>query len=972
MEKDDLMEEGSFLSRHIGPDSAELKEMLEVIGVNSLDSLIDETIPSGIRLKKPLELPDAVSEYKFLEELRTIAGQNRVFKSYIGLGYYDCITPSVIQRNVFENPSWYTPYTPYQSEISQGRLEALLNFQTMVVDLTGMEIANASLLDEGTAAAEAMTMLYRLRDKKAVEKNANVFFVSKMCFPQTIEVLRTRAKPLGIELIIGDHSGFKFDERVFGAIVQYPDCDGCVCDYSDFISKAHRAGARVVVAADLLSLTLLTPPGEFGADVVVGSTQRFGVPMGYGGPHAAYFATRDEFKRQVPGRIIGVSIDSHGNTAYRMALQTREQHIRREKATSNICTAQALLAVMAGMYAVYHGPKGLKAIARRIHALARILERELKSLGFAQLNAYFFDTLKIDLGDDSGRISREIKRISEEACINFRYMGNRYVGISLDETTQVEDIEQIARIFAQAVGKNYVGKELKNDMDRIEPNYPSNLVRKSSFLTHPVFNRYHSETKMLRYIKKLENKDIGLNTSMIPLGSCTMKLNAATEMIPLSWPEFSRLHPFAPLDQARGYAHIFRELERALCEITGLYACSLQPNSGAQGEYTGLMVIRAYYDDRGEAHRNTVLIPSSAHGTNPASAVMAGMKVVVVECDQEGNIDIEDLKNKASKYRETLAALMVTYPSTHGVFEERIQEACAVVHENGGQVYMDGANMNAQVGLTSPGIIGADVCHLNLHKTFSIPHGGGGPGMGPICVAKHLAPYLPGHPLVPVGGEKAITAVASAPWGSASILVVSYAYIRLLGAKGLTEASKYAILNANYLKSRLERYYPVLYKGSKGRVAHEFILDLRQFKKSADIEVEDVAKRLIDYGFHAPTISWPVPGTMMIEPTESEAKDELDRFCDAMISIYEEIQEIVRGEADIKDNVLKNAPHTAAEATSDNWTHPYTRTKAVYPLPFVRENKFWPPVGRVNNPYGDKHLVCVCPPIHSYMEEEES
>jgi glycine dehydrogenase len=959
----------SFASRHISPDEVELEDMLKAVGAPSLDSLIEETIPPTIRLKKPLNLPGPVSEHRFLEDLRELAQKNKVFKSYIGLGYYDCITPAVIQRNILENPAWYTSYTPYQSEVSQGRLEALLNFQTMVIDLTKMEVANASLLDEGTAAAEAMTMIARLRSKDSLYRNANIFFVSEKCFPQTIDVLRTRAAPLGIELIIGDHRSFEFNKRVFGAIVQYPDADGEVFDYSGFIHDAHKAGALVAVAADLLSLTLLTPPGEFGADVVVGSSQRFGVPLGYGGPHAAYFATRDKFKRQVPGRIIGVSIDSHGNPALRMALQTREQHIRREKATSNICTAQALLAIMASMYAVYHGPRGLRAIAERIHSLAKVLEIELNKLGFKQNNSLFFDTLKIDLGENSADRLKKIKSLANEAKINFRYIDTRHIGISIDETTEIEDVERIIEIFAKVSEKKYQDFDVRTLAEKIEINYPEKLARRSDFLTHPVFNKYHSETKMLRYIKSLENKDISLATSMIPLGSCTMKLNATTEMIPLSWPEFSRLHPFVPQDQARGYAEIFKELEKALCEITGFDACSLQPNSGAQGEYTGLMVIRAYYADRGESRRNVVLIPSSAHGTNPASAVMAGMKVVVVECDEEGNIDIEDLKNKASEYRDTLAALMITYPSTHGVFEENIQEVCAVIHENGGQVYMDGANMNAQVGLTNPVIIGADVCHLNLHKTFGIPHGGGGPGVGPICVAKHLAPYLPGHPLIPIGGEKSIPAVASAPWGSASILLVSYAYIKLLGAQGLTDATKYAILNANYIKSRLEKYYPVLYKGSKGRVAHEFILDLRQFKKSSDIEVEDIAKRLMDYGFHAPTISWPVPGTMMIEPTESEAKDELDRFCDAMIAIYREIKEIAEGVADVKDNVLKNAPHTAKEATSDKWTHPYSRVKAVYPLPFVEKNKFWPPVGRINNAYGDKNLICTCPPVESYSEE---
>lgn len=958
----------SFARRHIGPSKTELEEMLDTIGVDSLDTLIEETVPSAIRLKNPLNLPGPIAEHRFLEDLRKVARRNRVFKSYIGLGYYDSITPGVIRRNVFENPAWYTPYTPYQAEISQGRLEALLNFQTMVADLTKMDIANASLLDEGTAAAEAMTMIARLKGKGLSNGKANVFFVSEKCFPQTIDVLKTRAAPLGIELMIGDHRKLEFDSRVFGVIVQYPDADGEIFDFSDLIRNAHENGALVAIAADLLSLTLLTPPGELGADVAVGSSQRFGIPMGYGGPHAAYFATRDEFKRQVPGRIIGVSIDSHGNRAYRMALQTREQHIRREKATSNICTSEALLAVMAGMYAIYHGPKGLRAIAERIHKLARILEIELNRLGFTQTNSLFFDTLKIDLGEHQKDRAQRIRSLANDAEMNFRYIGDRYIGISIDETTEAEDIERIIGLFAKAIGQNPKGIDIGNLAERIEIEYPEGLTRKSDFLTHPVFNSYHSETKMLRYIKSLEQKDVSLATSMIPLGSCTMKLNATTEMIPVSWPEFSRLHPFAPREQAEGYMEVFKELERALSEITGFPAVSLQPNSGAQGEYTGLMVIRAYYTDRGEGHRNVVLVPSSAHGTNPASAAMAGMRVVVVECDESGNIDVEDLRKKASKHRDSLAAIMITYPSTHGVFEERVQEVCSIVHENGGQVYMDGANLNAQVGLTTPAIIGADLCHINLHKTFSIPHGGGGPGMGPICVKEHLAPYLPGHPLVPVGGKKAIPAVASAPWGSASILLVSYAYIKLLGAQGLTDATRYAILNANYIKSRLEKYYPVLYKGTKGRVAHEFILDLRPFKKKSDVEVEDIAKRLMDYGFHAPTVSWPVAGTMMIEPTESEAKDELDRFCEALIAIYHEMEEIASGTADAKDNVLKNAPHTAREATSDNWTHPYSRAKAVYPLPFVERNKFWPPVGRINNPYGDKNLVCTCPPVGSHEE----
>ncbi|MEQ9618205.1 MAG: aminomethyl-transferring glycine dehydrogenase [Deltaproteobacteria bacterium] len=958
----------TFASRHIGPDETELNAMLEVVGASSLDKLIDEIVPSSIKLKNPLDLPEGVNEYQLLEQLKDTAKKNRIFKSCIGLGYYDCITPGVIQRNIMENPGWYTQYTPYQAEISQGRLEALINFQTMVMDLTKMDVANASLLDEGTAAAEAMTMLHRVADKKPGRDRRDVFFVSEKCFPQTIDILKTRAEPLGIELAIGDHNQFEFGENVFGVLLQYPDSDGGVFDYSGFVENAHENGIMVAVAADLLSLTLLRAPGEFGADVVLGSTQRFGVPLGYGGPHAAYFATHEKFTRQVPGRIIGVSIDSQGNPAYRMALQTREQHIRREKATSNICTAQALLAIMAGMYAVYHGPEGLKAIAKRIHTLARLLESELLKLGFLQKNEYFFDTLKIDLGNDSGSLIEKLRTVSEDSGINFRYIDDLHIGISLDETTELHDTERIIDVF-RSLGES--GKKARNttpDMSEVKINYPPELARKSPFLTHPVFNSHRSETNMLRYIKRLEHKDLSLTSSMIPLGSCTMKLNATAEMVPVTWPEFSRMHPFVPKEQARGYIEIFEELEGYLSRITGLHSVSLQPNSGAQGEYAGLLVIRAYYNGRGEGHRNVALIPSSAHGTNPASASMAGMKVVVVKCDAEGNIDVEDLKKKAEEHRDTLAVLMVTYPSTHGVFEAGIKEICSIVHEYGGQIYMDGANMNAQVGITSPSVIGADVCHLNLHKTFSIPHGGGGPGMGPICAAEHLAPFLPGHPLLKTGGDKAIHAVSSTPWGSASILLVSYAYIKMLGREGVTDSTKYAILNANYLKSRLEKYYDVLFTGSGGRVAHEFILDLRRFKRDAGVEVEDIAKRLMDYGFHAPTISWPVAGTMMVEPTESEDKDELDRFCDALVSIREEIQEISEGRADAGDNVLGNAPHTASMATSDEWSHPYPRKKAVFPLPYVEENKFWPPVGRINNPYGDRNLVCSCPDPESYED----
>jgi glycine dehydrogenase len=932
---------------------------------------MDETVPDDIRSDKPLDLPQAISEFQVLESLQQTARKNKVFRSFIGLGFHDCIIPTVIQRNIFENPGWYTQYTPYQSEISQGRLEALLNFQTLVMDLTGMEVANASLLDEATAAAEAMTMLYRLRSRELVKRDAHTFFVSENCFPQTLEVMKTRAEPLGIELVLGDPGDFEFHDKVYGALVQNPDTNGGMTDYTGFIQKAHDAGALVVVAADLLSLTLITPPGEMGADAVVGSSQRFGVPMGYGGPHAAFFATRDEFKRQVPGRIIGVSRDAQGNKAYRMALQTREQHIRRERATSNICTAQALLAIMAGMYALYHGPGGLKAMAERIHALTHLLDREIRSLGYEQKNAVFFDTLKFDPGEGAKEKQAKIRSLALEAGMNFRYFDDGMVGIALDETATAEEAAGIMEIFARVADRP--APVLNGiDADAVQaPAFPAALARKSPYLEHPVFNQYHTETKMLRYIKGLENRDLSLTHSMIPLGSCTMKLNATTEMVPVSWPGFGGIHPFAPLDQVEGYLEMIQDLEKWLCEITGLSAVSFQPNSGAQGEYTGLLVIRAYLRDRGEPNRNIVLIPTSAHGTNPASGVMTGMEVVLVKCDEAGNIDLDNLKAKATKHKENLAALMVTYPSTHGVYEERIREVCDVIHECGGQVYMDGANMNAQVGLTNPAIIGADVCHLNLHKTFSIPHGGGGPGMGPIAVASHLIPFLPSHPFAPPSpgdDEKGIPAVSSTHFGSASILLISYAYIRMLGPDGLTDASRFAMLNANYVKARLENHFPVLYAGEKGRVAHELIFDFRPFKKGTGIEVEDVAKRLMDYGFHAPTVSFPVAGTLMVEPTESEAKDELDRFCDALIAIKEEIQAIVDGKADKKDNVLKNAPHTAEEAASDAWDHSYTRSQAVYPLPFLRINKFWPPVGRIDNVYGDRNVVCACPPLEAYAE----
>ncbi len=950
---------GSFQSRHIGPDEAEALDMLKVVGAASMEALIDEAVPARIRLEKKLDLPDGLPEHEFLRDLRQIAAGNQLFRSYIGLGYYDCVTPSVILRNVLENPGWYTPYTPYQAEIAQGRLESLLNFQTMVRDLTGMEVATASLLDEATAAAEAMTMLHRVQTKRIDSVvGPPQFFVADSCFPQTIDVLRARAEPLGIELVIGDLRTPVLTDRVFGALVQSPDEAGLVHDLRDFISAAKRAGVAVAVGTDLLSLTLLLPPGELGADVVFGNSQRFGVPMGYGGPHAAFFATLDRHVRQAPGRIIGVSVDAHGNVAYRMSLQTREQHIRREKATSNICTAQALLANIAGLYAVYHGPKGLTAIARRVHAHARLLERELVKLGLKQRNAVFFDTLTVE-GVDPGRL----RQAAEAARINFRYRDEGAVGVAVDETTSLDDLEAIVTVFADAAGR---AVSVDRSAWRLDVDLPIGFARTTPFLTHPVFNAHHSETEMMRYVRGLERKDIGLDTSMIPLGSCTMKLNAASEMLPITWPEFSKPHPFVPVEQMAGYQRIFRELEQTLAEITGFAAVSLQPNSGAQGEFAGLMVIRAYHRDRGETARDVCLIPASAHGTNPASAVMAGMRVVVVASTKDGNIDVADLEAKAEEHRARLAALMVTYPSTHGVFEESIQDICAIVHQHGGQVYMDGANMNAQVGLTSPAAIGADVCHLNLHKTFSIPHGGGGPGMGPIGVAAHLAPYLPGHPVIATGGTHAIHALSAAPWSSASILLISYAYIRMLGGNGMTDATRYAILNANYIKSRLERHYPVLYTRPNGRVAHEMIFDLRPLKQTSGIDETDVAKRLMDYGFHAPTVSFPVAGTLMIEPTESEPKVELDRFCDALIAIRKEIQDVIDGKADPKDNPLKNAPHTAAAVTADDWSHAYSREAAAFPLPFVRARKYWPTVGRIDNPYGDRNLMCACPPIEAF------
>ncbi len=951
-----------FSSRHIGIGAEELQEMLKVLNVESLDQLIYETVPDAIRLQRPLDIPEGVSEFQYLQELRETAAKNRVFTSCIGMGYHGTITPSVILRNIFQNPGWYTQYTPYQAEIAQGRLEALLNFQTMVSDLTGLPIANASLLDEGTAAAEAMHMFYALKSKRNKSESPNEFLVSDKTLPQTIEILQTRAEPLGIEVKIADWRNFEFTDKTFGILLQYPDCEGAVEDYRALAEKAAAQGILVSVAVDLLSLTLLTPPGEWGADVVVGNSQRFGVPMGYGGPHAAFFATKEDFKRSIPGRIIGVSVDAHGKQALRMALQTREQHIRREKATSNICTAQALLAIMAGMYAAWHGPEGVRAIATRVHTLTQILDANLKKLGYTQRNKHFFDTLCIDA---DAALHNQVRPLAEAAGVNFFY-GSNGIQISLHEALTLADIEKITGIFAKAKNANlpFNGKE----PDHLQ--IPDSLQRQSAYLTHPVFNEHHTETKMMRYIKRLEQRDLSLTHSMIPLGSCTMKLNAATELLPVSWSEFADLHPFAPEEQAAGYRQIFTELEAWLSEITGFAACSLQPNSGAQGEYSGLLVIRAYHESRGDHHRNVSLIPSSAHGTNPASAVMAGFDVVVVQCDSMGNIDVEDLKAKATQYSDRLGALMVTYPSTHGVFEVKIKEICEIIHQHGGKVYMDGANMNAQVGLTSPGIIGADVCHLNLHKTFAIPHGGGGPGMGPICVNESLKPFLPGHSLVKTGGETPSGAVSAAPWGSASILLISYGYIKMLGQSGVTDATKYAILNANYIKARLEAVYKVLYTGDMGRSAHELIVDLNPFKSL--VSAEDVAKRLIDYGFHAPTLSFPVAGTIMIEPTESESKEELDRLCDALLQIRKEIDEIANGQYPADSNVLVNAPHPVELVTANDWNYDYSREKAAYPLPYLRHGyKFWASVGRINNAQGDRNLICTCPPIEMYAVNDD-
>jgi len=946
-----------FRSRHIGPSENDTQEMLKTTGENTLGSLISKTVPAGIRMNHELRLPAAMSENEYLKHIKEVSLKNKLFKNYIGQGYYDTITPSVIQRNIFENPGWYTQYTPYQAEISQGRLESLLNFQTMVSDLTALPIANASLLDEATAAAEAMTMFFNTLNKQDHIERPK-FFVDREIFPQTIDVLRTRATPVGIEIITGDFRSAQIDSGFFGAIVQYPNNKGSIEDYRPFIQQVHEAGGFVVMATDLLALTLLTPPGELGADCAVGSAQRMGVPLGYGGPHAAFFASADSFKRNIPGRIIGISIDAQGNRALRMALQTREQHIKREKATSNICTAQALLANMAAMYAVFHGPEGLRNIARRIALLTQVVAEAIEMRGFELVSGNYFDTITVRTDELT-----EIRAKAERQQINLRYIDDRHIGISLDETVTVEDLYDLINCFENDTDP--VSFEIGEDstLDHI----PDLLSRTSSFLTHPVFNTHQSESQMMRYIKMLENRDLSLNHSMISLGSCTMKLNAATEMIPLSWSHWSRIHPFAPAEQTKGYQQIIDELSAYLCEITAFDACSLQPNSGAQGEYAGLLAIRSYHLANGETNRKVMLIPISAHGTNPASAVMAGMKVVVIKALENGYIDMADLKLKAEQYSDQLAGIMITYPSTYGVYEETVKEITAIIHQHGGQVYMDGANMNAQVGLTAPGLIGADVCHLNLHKTFAIPHGGGGPGMGPICVKKHLAAHLPGH--VQHKKENAIGAVSAAPYGSTSILLISYAYIRLLGTTGVKAATEFAILNANYMRARLENDFDILYTGNNNTCAHEFIVDLRPFKKSAEVEAEDVAKRLIDYGFHAPTMSFPVPGTIMIEPTESEDKAELDRFCDALLSIRQEIREIEEGKTDKKDNLLKNAPHTQLVIVQEEWNKNYSREKAVFPLGYVKQNKFWPSVGRVNNTYGDRNLVCTCEPVSSYAEE---
>lgn len=948
------MNTDAFALRHIGPEQADLAHMLKTIGTETMDQLIYETLPDDIRLKAPLDLEPALTEYEYLNHISKLGSKNIVFKSYIGLGYNQAIVPAVIQRNVFENPGWYTAYTPYQAEIAQGRLEAILNFQTTVIELSGMEIANASLLDEATAAAEAMALLFDVRTRDQKKNNVNKFFVSEEILPQTLSVLQTRSTPIGVELVVGNHEDFDFSTEFFGAILQYPGKYGQVNDYTGFISKAKSNDIKVAVAADILSLVLLTSPGEMGADVVVGTTQRFGIPLGYGGPHAAFFATKDEYKRSMPGRIIGVTIDTNGNRALRMALQTREQHIKRDKATSNICTAQVLLAVMAGMYAVYHGPKGLRYIANKVHSSASALANALEALGLYQTNTAYFDTIVVKTN------ATKVREVAEKNEVNFHYVDEETISISINETTSIADLNDIVSIFAEATGKS----PARITHLSVTEEFPTSLLRTSEFLVHDVFNRYHSETALMRYIKKLERKDLALNHSMISLGSCTMKLNAAAEMLPLSMASWNNIHPFAPLDQAQGYQEMLKKLEHQLNVITGFAGTTLQPNSGAQGEYAGLMVIRAYHQSRGDHHRNIALIPASAHGTNPASAAMAGMKVVVTKTLENGNIDVEDLREKAILHKDNLSCLMVTYPSTHGVYEASIIEVTKLIHDNGGQVYMDGANMNAQVGLTNPATIGADVCHLNLHKTFAIPHGGGGPGVGPICVAKHLVPFLPTNPVIPTGGENAITAISAAPWGSALVCLISYGYITMLGAEGLTSATKHAILNANYIKERLNGHYETLYTGEMGRAAHEMILECRPFKQKG-IEVTDIAKRLMDYGFHAPTVSFPVAGTLMIEPTESENLEELDRFCDAMISIRKEIE---ASSADDKNNVMKNSPHTLAMLTSNDWSFPYTREQAAFPLDYLSENKFWPSVRRVDDAYGDRNLNCSCAPIEAYMD----
>ena len=948
------MKTDAFALRHIGPNENDLQHMLKTIGAETMDQLIFETIPNDIRLKSDLDLEPAMTEFEFANHIKKLGDKNKMFQSYIGLGYNQAIIPAVIQRNVFENPGWYTAYTPYQAEIAQGRLEAILNFQTMVIELSGMEIANASLLDEGTAAAEAMALLFDVRSREQKKNNVNKFFVSEEILPQTLSILQTRSTPIGVELVIGNHEEFDFSDDFYGAILQYPGKFGQIHDYAGFIAKAKTKEIKVAVAADILSLIKLTSPGEMGADVVLGTTQRFGIPLGYGGPHAAYFATKAEYKRSMPGRIIGVTVDTDGNRALRMALQTREQHIKRDKATSNICTAQVLLSVMAGMYAVFHGPKGLEYIANKVHNSAATLANELEKLGLYQTNTAFFDTIVIKTD------AEKIREIAEQNEVNFLYVDENTVAISLNETTSITDLNKIVSIFADATGKQSSTISELQTGNQI----PSNLERTSTFLQHDVFNKYHSETALMRYIKMLERKDLALNHSMISLGSCTMKLNAASEMLPLSMGQWNNIHPFAPLDQAQGYQEMLTKLEQQLNVITGFAGTTLQPNSGAQGEYAGLMVIRAYHQSRGDHHRNIALIPSSAHGTNPASAAMAGMKVIVTKTLENGNIDIDDLREKALLHSANLSCLMVTYPSTHGVFESAIREITQLIHDNGGQVYMDGANMNAQVGLTNPATIGADVCHLNLHKTFAIPHGGGGPGVGPICVAPQLVPFLPTNPVIPTGGESAITAISAAPWGSALVCLISYGYICMLGAEGLKKSTEYAILNANYIKEKLNGHFDTLYSGEMGRAAHEMIIECRPFKEKG-IEVTDIAKRLMDYGFHAPTVSFPVAGTMMIEPTESENLEELDRFCDAMIAIRKEIEAAT---IDNPNNVLKNAPHTLMMVTADNWIYPYSREQAAFPLDYVADNKFWPTVRRADEAYGDRNLVCSCAPIEAYME----